>query len=552
MEIVSEHFIPWCDGVFLDEESIYALWNKIAWFHGISPVRLARLARLLPKAAVAPKQISYRRAENWIPYLADSAILPRVRDDSARGALVKLHDLSCYEVPDGWSANALRICERCMAQGIHLRIHQHLAVARCPIHDSELRTTCPTCELPLSYTSTTEMAFTCNACRHCFLAKGDIRLGFTNWERAYIKNLCNEVLGWLRPLNADVHRNCDERSLASVDHALVRTGGRPFLLAAIRNSSAQPPTWLMTPESMDGEIRIASIHPYEVARVEAMRKAHLVERWSVCKGSQNQHGGWILSPPDCKRRQKEISKDALDSLNHCYHLAFRRVTAIFLKTAKQLGHDCLESPALITPDEDSLDEAKENDLLGCCPLALGFYLWRKWSRAFYWRSLGMQDSFFRQAGLTEAAENLDLLFYSLERSNLHASIMAAHECSRRWRENGAVADLSWTLWPYGGGWVFHQNPRSEWLDFEGDGQALTFIRVDATQLIHRVTCPGMTPLHESVRRTFRNIKIFNTRALKMETLNKEDLWEEVVKARMAKLKPMEEDVVFFAPSRGRR
>lgn len=62
---------------------------------------------------------------------------------------------------------SLRYCTKCLAMGYHSIVFQHIAIARCPLHDAPLVDACPECAKPIEPTfgSVLMNAYECSACK---------------------------------------------------------------------------------------------------------------------------------------------------------------------------------------------------------------------------------------------------------------------------------------------------------------------------------------------------------------------------------------------------
>jgi hypothetical protein len=237
-EMAEIGFLPWEDEVLLSEESTYSVLSKVSWFLAVPPVVLIyrlggllskepcglRLTESLPKGHLYPP---------WINRLSDDGgLAPRVHGRTFREHLKCTWTYYLYEVPHGWRLEGLALCSICIASGVHLRVHQHTAIARCPVHDVPLTKVCPYCGATLSdgYASLRVKAFSCGKCRTSLLPEGNIVTRHAPDFAQSVAEKVREVLSWLKPLQA-----AREFSLGS--ESVGAPSGRHLLLEAMTQSS---------------------------------------------------------------------------------------------------------------------------------------------------------------------------------------------------------------------------------------------------------------------------------------------------------------------------
>lgn len=532
-------FVPWRDDALLGEESVYALWNKISWFSAVAPTSLVRCCRWPTKRAqIGPREITYEQPGRWTGYLENPDMLPRIHGRNARDAIDALHELARKEVPGTWASDRLRICEECITEGVHLRIHQHLAVGSCPLHGHLLRSTCKACGAFLPYASVDQKAFCCQVCGSCLLNGGDIRFDIPDEYRSKLARLDREVHQWLRPLSAGTRQEHLRGSAGGeLDHPLANADERSFLLTALRSSSAQTPPWLTVPASLDGDFSIAAIRPEETSLIKSFRRAERMEQWSLREDAQCEEHRQARHNGQEKIKGRVITAR--------YRQAFIRVTSNFLNHIRTDHSQCLDTPYLIAGEWDD-DYLFNYEILDCCPIALGFWLWRKRVGMHFTNMAYMRpDQYFHNAGITSVGGCLDLLLYALGRSDLHACVLVAHQCSEHWKTTRDEAPSLRMLNQWRRGKTQLETRKSEWLDFGPYQSGVTFVRTDATRLIKRTVCSGREPYYKSLRRKLRSVPYVNRRKMKVEYLNMEHTWEEQAYAQVDPFEPMNNDWVFL-------
>lgn len=497
---------PWRDDALLSGESLYALWNKLAWFAATSPSELLRQCRATGgKHFTAPKEIPYTPPAYWTSYL-NQVTTPIIQGASLFNALRFRALAETAEVPEEWRSSNLRICEQCIACGVHLRLHQHWAIARCPIHNRVLRSVCPACGCEIEYTSRNwQLAFSCTSCGTGLLRKGAIQFG---WDEAFAgiaSRTSSECRRWLRRLHAiPSPRGPLTRKLGELETALPDADPRLLSLAAFEKCSRDLPVWLRRYQPMDYAISVASGDPDEmhisdsirVIRVEKVRSKrsfgptrHLVEAWSGDAGA----GERMV-------------------LRH-YHRAIMRVASSFLRQVRAKHRTCLNTPCEIA------GETLENALLGwqwhvldCCPIALGFWLWRLQTAAGFIQLLQFGPSpYTRIMGRAAPGPSSSPVCYSVERSRLHACILVAHRCQKLWQKTRkpfpALRILDeWAHSP--SAFSARQRPC---LCIKGAERKLIFLRIDVTSLMNRIACLG-----DAASRDWARYKISVVDALREE------------------------------------
>ncbi|WP_445143365.1 hypothetical protein [Dyella sp. Tek66A03] len=520
MERQIRAFVPWRDDALLEGESLYALWNKFAWFVGISPAALVRGCRLPRVGLAAPKWIHYRHAD-WARYLESPEKLPTIQGISTAEAVKAYAAAMDLEVPEKWRSQRLRVCEHCISMGIHLRIHQHLVVERCPLHNVPLRSTCGACGHALDFHSEQHRAFSCVRCGHCFLDKGLVKVAIPLSLRKKAATVIESVLAWLRPINSDLQlkqNGCQGGGWANEDNPLSHLRVRALFIDGFRRSSRSVPVWMQNPICGKAAVSITRIDPLATSLSGAMRQGIDVEHWvtKVCDSADQ---------PD--EDYDEVPVEAPDiELEDRYLQALRRVAAKFMLSIQGRHRECLDAAPLVARlaggDEHDLTPA----MLRCCPVALGFWLWRRRGSAFSLWMSAFSDCYFERDGKTHVGAGTDLLFYALARSDLHACIMVAMECVKHQEDSGddlaALEMLSiWEGWRLSSYSISRQS-----LDFDAENSGWTFLRIDASHLMATTRCPGLEPYQNVVRQRLRSVPVFNRKTGQIEQWNMEDTWQE--------------------------
>ncbi len=120
----------------LDNESLYAAWTTHCLVHQCEPKELLSihlLSRSLFGALVHP-------AED-VEEIAKAMDLSRVQLQRLTGADIG----GAIDYPSKLLFPSLRYCRQCLEMGYHSIVFQHVAIARCPLHDVPLVDRCPDC-----------------------------------------------------------------------------------------------------------------------------------------------------------------------------------------------------------------------------------------------------------------------------------------------------------------------------------------------------------------------------------------------------------------------
>lgn len=467
-------------------------------------------------------------------------MLPCIHGHSARDKIETLQQLARGDVPAIWSSRLLRICEECIADGFHLRVHQHLAVGSCPLHGLPMRSKCNACGVSLSYSSVDHGAFCCQTCGCCLLKHGEIRFGIQGDFRSQFARINEEVRQWLRLLSAGTRQDCLRHYPGGeLDGELAQVDARSFLLTAVHHSSARSPSWLSPPYPMHSDISIATVCPEETSLMKSFRRAKQVEHWSLEQGGRRAEPGAAHPSNDGEVRDRTLTAH--------YRQAFIRITANFIRSVRAAHPQCLDTPYRVLGDQWDQEFMFKHELLGCCPVALGFWLWRERCAKHFTKMAYMRpDRYFHDAGITQVSGSLDLLFYALGRSDLHSCILVANKCAERWAETGdEISSMCmFELWRLG---EAQMDPgKSTWLDFDPPQSGVTFVRVDATNAIKRIACLGAEPYYRSLRRRLnRRLPYLNTETKKIDYLNLEPNWKEYVNEQVDPFCPVGDDWVFL-------
>ena len=545
-------FAPWRDDAFLPQESTYALWNKISWFSTLKPkATLSLYAKFKVDVTNTAKRARGGKAAktaNAARKFDNAELLPHVLGRNLVEVERDLQDVTWEETPNPWRAIPLRICGSCIADGIHLRIHQHLAVARCPLHDEPLRDTCDACGRQLTSPPGDRRAFCCQSCGHCLLADDMIRFDFDGEFREWVANAHAEVMQWLQYLECGIYRgHLSQGRHEAWGHDLTHIDGRSLAMEAVGQSCSQLPSWMTRPTRQLKHVSVVSIRSGASPLTNAFEKNAVMDARFARRLN-------LLSAPPVRWGEKSLSKEHRTLAVH-YQQALRRVASVFLRSTGGSHPRCMDTPRLI--DRESFDGRHhlfDFEMLSCCPIGLGFWFWRERSGAFFSNLLCDLEEPLVGVTPESLGSSMDLIFYALERSHLHACVVAAAELVSTWgasqgnpRIAKACMDMMWH-WETGARYV--RQDQLERLYFDPTGLGMTFVRVDAIQLTRHTRCPGHEPFYRSVRQKLGRSYVPNSRTFEIETKDLEDHWQERANELIGSLRPMKYDWVFFSQQKG--
>lgn len=330
--------VPWRDDCVLPEESLYSHVSKLAWYRAQSPV--AYLQRFHEIGQRSPKLNLLET--RWISALRRVDTVALVQGKSVREHLEDVASAEEQEIPRLARSPYLRVCSSCLHEGIHLRVHQNLFLLRCPVHDEALSHWCPHCGGELSLTMAGRaQAFSCTK---CLLPLAD-----------------SDKFG--EP------RTVEQRSKASIETERMR-GPLEFLCSWMQRSYYHRLSIHHSPQDMDwtdlwleAVCRHTSV-PSEVRRTE----------WPQAKLRFQP-----LSPGDKRDVRDIFAGDMIDPL-------VSSVYRWFLRRRGDSHEACLDAPLRLFSDRFNDDSPHPEDLLACCPVAVGFWIWRKSVRQIFpWR-----------------------------------------------------------------------------------------------------------------------------------------------------------------------
>jgi hypothetical protein len=417
-EVNANTYVPWLDSALLPEESEYSVVNKAAWFLSMPPSVFLRVCKLPQKLTrLDPHTLSLFESKKIIELCrTNEHLTPVIYGIPMYQYLASVLRDNKHELIRDWYAKSLRVCPKCIAMGVHLSIHQHLAIDKCPVHLVFLQSTCSRCGMPLSKKEQgKQLAFCCEHCRAPLLNNDLIELYHTDEFRHSVKACIQQFKEWKLRALIDQQVDCGVgRVMPYYDDF------SPWCRQAIQLSAAVPsvqtPSW----------VRHVCIDGVDIE----YKTLNLNTNWGLAlqRGISGNIPDSIEKLPYFASAEKSTN-NALESAQHkiCrgrFRLALRRVTSIFLSRHGSKHPDCLNTPREMFGKNITWNHGPE-DILLCCPIAVGFWMWRNSSVDTYYWILNERMNF----EFTRAREaNIDLLLYAIARSHLHYCISLVKQC----------------------------------------------------------------------------------------------------------------------------
>lgn len=394
-------FVPWRDDVLCDAESPYALLNKASWFQCGRPLDLVR------RGALSGADWRYDEPEAWIDRL-DDQVLPRVGGVALAERMVQLASRLRREVPVPWRRRYLAVCPICIAHGVHLRVHQHFAVACCPVHPRQrLVSACPRCDRSLPFRIyRRQSAFACTPHGHSLSAEPPQRLSASAAMWARCVRQAESAQAWLDELHARVPLDDTELGPEPAEQVPFR---RRLALEAVLRARARVPPWVLR---MDLPAQMA------------LRTVPALAPKAPTATGAGRAGADVTRTGD---------------IDHCVaHLASSlRLSAKAFVVRYGADHaGCLDRPYHLLGRWSSLAPSDAR-LLECCPVAIGFWLWRlRWGPAL----ADLRGAAALQNHTSLVADYRSSLG-GVVRSHLHMCVVVARQAVRAHR-HGESAEVA--------------------------------------------------------------------------------------------------------------
>lgn len=513
-EVKDNTYVPWLDSALLPEESEYSVVNKAAWFLAMPPTEFLRACKIPKKnAKFVPYSLNiFKDLKSRSHCRVNERLIPLVYGKPMIEYLANVFFLNREEVIGNWNVQGLRVCPKCIVMGVHLSIHQHHAIDKCPVHNVILQSTCPRCSKPLvGKLQGKQAAFCCEHCRASLLNQDRIVIYHADEFRQSVKACVQQFKKWKLRALLDQQMNCGiELGVPGNDDFMPWHGLAIQLSACIQ--SVQTPSW----------VRHACLDGVDIV----FKTLDLNKSWAQAlkRGISGDISDTIVN------LQKYVSKvkatdDLLESLPHriCrerFRTALRRVTSIFLSRYGHMHPDCLNTPRQRFGNSITWNNYPE-DILLCCPVAVGFWMWRSLSVDAYY------DMFANMKSLefTHAREaNIDLLLYALARSHLHYCIFLAKKCIDKAMESESCrldeAINSIEVGMLGEYWspMYFNKPRTDSQHFDILGRAY-YVHFDISTMLKDIPCKGRQTLDDRLLMRLESIWKYHASKKRLNSAN---------------------------------
>lgn len=335
-----------------------------------------------------------------------------------------------------------------------------------------------------------QSAFSCTYCSHSLLRNESIRFGFDSSfvERCTRANA--ECRRWLRRLHAMPGRSESSiEELERLDAVASDSDPRFLVLAAFMNSVTHIPPWFRRCRQKDFVVSLARVNPSEAAICRSIRSVTRAEELGVKRIPETK---WSTDP-----WKKDKYADGR-MVSRLYHRTIMRVASCFLRQISAKHGACINTPRQIAGEKlGSILLGWQWHILDCCPIAVGFWLWRLQSATRFSHLVEYGPTACAQTlGCVAFGPSSSQLCYAIERSRLHTCIVVSHRCRKLWQETGQAFPALNILdeWAHRSGTLI--TPHQSCLNFKGAETDVAFFRLDASSLIARVACLGNAVLDD--------------------------------------------------------
>lgn len=464
-------YAPWRIDSELPCESAYSLFSKAAWWKSVTPSFLltSYVGEGKPQHGRQSRMVMFGMPEFWSRNLHGASCLPSTTQGTLLDSLVKAEVDQKAGVADMWQSPLLRFCPECISLGVHLWIHQHTVVVKCPVHLIPLVAACVRCgqSIQVSYRAS-QAPFTC-LCGHSLLGTSGCVAVAEREEFCRLPRITEQMFGWLSIVAAQA---------STVDFA--GAWQRPHFadVCAISLQRLPVPDCMRREVDPRFDVRLKSI-----GICDGSLKSVTAEDLVFTSSEWPQSGGTELF--------EGRAADASIPLAGVVASAFRRVAIAHLKSASK--HACIDLPwlmfreSLLFLQADSIAE-----LVRCCPVGAGFWIWRMLCEDLL-SNIRMNPETAWQSKLLKSQVGGNTALFLLSRSELNYCIRACSEIFHRHQEG--EMDLSeakqalWSLRDLSGNWGAAGGCRLKPLEVNG---RWIYTSIDATELIADPCTEGET------------------------------------------------------------
>lgn len=468
-------FVPWLDDCLVEGESCYSVLNKVVWFAGCTVATYLATCREEDGVTLKTVRSFSFDSPGWEERLVNSRVQPVVQGKLLVDNLRDREEFERALVPEAWRSRELRVCPLCIEMGVHLALHMHLAVAKCPLHNSELGIACIHCgETMHQNLSLGQQAFSCPRCKHSMLESEKV----VTHHPARIRQLAHKALAdfsaWVAVSGLDRPMELGQ-SLIQVPNEPepeLQSCTGPRVLLEARSRAVAPPDWIKRSELAGACVQV--------------RKIRIVTPNRPCDATSQP----VIETPQ-PASQPELSSVDPDRLS----ASLRRVASMFLHRWQPTHPRCIDTPVQLEQTYH-LDSSGFSDLVRCCPVAVGFWMWRHAaSRQFRVADMKLSHQ-------DVCAADLDRLLFCVARSHLHYCLYAA---CRVWAAPGDDRKSADEAFIRG---ILYHSCWSPSIEVSANGAACylirageaEYVRFSADALIQSIRCPGPKPYLDNLRK----------------------------------------------------
>lgn len=232
----------WSDEYAAPEESAWGMLQKLAWLNTCRPAEALHVL-LDGKVSLTTLQGHPRSLLDsaWLKtHLGPSTGNAPGQEDRSRHAILRRR---LYAATGGGAfgefagklmAAELRACNQCLAQGLHLQLHQIAGIQCCPLHGCPMTYECENCGQPRgSFTNAGGVGgFRCLRCGKCWLKRGWLTPA-RGLELASILRKVTPFMAWLRKSWSELQQMTDVGYLHAVPNNTLELEPLPMPDAAL-------------------------------------------------------------------------------------------------------------------------------------------------------------------------------------------------------------------------------------------------------------------------------------------------------------------------------
>jgi hypothetical protein len=217
--------LMWADEYAVPEESAWGVLQKLAWLNACHP---AEALHVLLDRRVSLPTLRYNPRSlldgAWLQAHLEPRVAPMPGQEDVRGHAPLRHRLYAAtgsgtfgKLAGQLLAADLRACDQCLAQGLHLQVHQVAGARTCPLHGSPVTYECGRCGAPRGGWTNAgqEGGFRCMSCGECWLAEDYLKPA-RELDLAAIDRRVAPLMAWLRQAWTELMRVGEVRRLDAV------------------------------------------------------------------------------------------------------------------------------------------------------------------------------------------------------------------------------------------------------------------------------------------------------------------------------------------------